>query len=269
MCSIFGKLEGEKLIIGKSFDWVQYGGNICFIPSYRSYGVNTIGCCYFEQMGSDRAYEGINEKGLFISTIALPTMGEEERKLTPLRMNSLSMVRYVLERATNAEEAMYILKSFTIDYRIRYGWPKVHYFIADTKNNIGIYEEGVYEEIVNLGVGEYRALTNQSVTSKFDCIRYEKMRKFLDQNKVIDEHKCIEVLDMVKQEDLTAWSSIYDIKEKKFSVFIEQNFENKYDFDLDKCLGIGRFSVDFAELKLNTKVMNRKRNEGYYNLEVF
>lgn len=117
MCSIFGKLQGEKLIIGKSFDWVQYGGNVCFVPSYRSYGVSTIGCCFIEQMWSDRAYEGINEK--------------------------------------------------------------------------------------------------------------------------------------------------------KFSVFIEQNFKNKYDFNLEKYLRIGKFSVDFVELKLNTKVLSRKRNKDYSSLEIF
>lgn len=171
MCSIFGKLEGEKLIIGKSFDWVQYGGNICFIPSHRSYGVNTIGCCFIEQMGSDRVYEGINEKGVFVSAIALPTRGEEGRQITPLKINSLSMVRCLLERATNVEEAMFIIKSFTIDYRIKYGWPKVQYFFADPENTIGIYEEGFYEEITKLNKEEYMALTNESVKSKVDCIR--------------------------------------------------------------------------------------------------
>ncbi|KMT22148.1 linear amide C-N hydrolase [Clostridium cylindrosporum] len=269
MCTVFGKLQDEKLIIGKSFDWVQYGGNICFVPSYRSYGVNTIGCCFFEQMGSDRAYEGMNEKGLFVSTIALPTMGEEDRELTPLKINSLSMVRFILERASNVSEAMHIVKSFTIDYRIKYGWPKVHYFFADTGNNIGIYEENVFEEIINLNSEEYRILTNRSVESKIECIRYNKVKDFLEKNKVIKEVECIDILSMVKQESLTAWSTIYDINELKFSVFIEQNFENKYDFDLRKCLNKGKFSVDFAELKLNTKVMKRKRNEGYVKLEIF
>lgn len=269
MCSIFGKLEGEKLIIGKNFDWVQYGGNVCFVPSYRSYGVNTIGCCFIEQMGRDRAYEGMNEKGLIVSAIALPTMGEEERKLTPLKMNSLSMVRYILERASNVEEAMYIVKSFTIDYRIKYGWPKVQYYFADDKNNIGIYEEGVYEEITKLNTGEYKFLTNKSVKSNISCVRNEKIEEFLSENKSLGEKECINILSLVNQEDLTAWSTIYDVQNKKFSLFIEQNFENKYEFDLKKCLSKGEFSIDFAELKLNTKVMSRKRNNGYCSLEVF
>ena len=51
MCTIFAKCEEEGLIVGRSFDWVQFGGNICFEPSYRSYGVNTIGHCSIEQLG--------------------------------------------------------------------------------------------------------------------------------------------------------------------------------------------------------------------------
>lgn len=267
MCSIFGKLQDEKIVIAKNFDWVQYGGNICFVPSYRSYGISTIGCSFIEQMGSDRVYEGMNEKGLFVSAIALPTIGEDVRKSTPLKINSLSMVKFILERATDVEEGISIIKSFTIDYRIKYGWPKVQYFLVDPQNNVGIYEEGVFEEIVNLTKGEYRALTNQSIKSKRDCIRYEKIKGFLDKDQFIGEKECIDILSMVTQERLTAWSSIYDINEKKFSIFIEQKFENKYDFDLKKSLNIGKFSVDFAELKLNTKVMSRKRNEGFYSLE--
>lgn len=269
MCTVFGKLEKENLIIGRSFDWVQYGGNICFVPSYRSYGINTIGCCFIEQMGSDRAYEGMNKEGLFVAVVALPTRYEEERKSTPLMINSLSMVRYILERASSVDEAMIIVKSFTIDYKIRYGWPKVQYFFADTENNVGIYEEGVFEENVTLDTGEYRLLTNKSVTSDVNCNRYNKIKDILDKCEVVDEKKCMNIISKVKQENLTAWSSIYNIKDKKFTICIEQNFEDEYNFDLEKCLNKGKYSVDFAELKLNTKVMKRKRNKGYIELDIF
>ena len=269
MCTVFGKRERENLIIGRSFDWVQYGGNICFVPSYRSYGVNTIGCCFIEQMGSDRAYEGINEEGLFVAVVALPTRKEEERKLTPLNINSLSMVRYILERARSVEEALFIVKSFTIDYKIRYGWPKVQYFFADIQNNIGIYEEGVYEENTSLNIGEYKLLTNKSVTSSMNCNRYNKIKDVLKKDIIINEDNCMDIISMVKQEDLTAWSSTYNINSKSFSICIEQNFNDKYNFDLDKCLKKGKYSVDFAELKLNSKVMKRKRNKGFIELEIF
>lgn len=268
MCTIFGKCENDKLIISRNFDWVQYGGKIYFTPSYRSYGINTIACCYIEQMGKDTAYEGINEKGLFATVIALPTIKDEDRALTPMTIHSLGMVKYILERASNVEEAMFIVKNFTIDYRIKYGLPKVQYFFADTTNSVGIYEEGVYEEVVKLKNGEYRLLTNQSVTSKLGCSRYDKINEILNRNENIDENACIDIMDKVKQEKLTAWTSVYNLNDLDFVLCLEQDFETRYRFNLNKNLKKGVHSIDFAELKLNTRVMNRKRNKDFVHLDI-
>jgi penicillin V acylase-like amidase (Ntn superfamily) len=268
MCTVFGKVEKDGIVVGRSFDWVQYGGNICFVPSYRSYGINTIGCSFIEQMGEDRAYEGINEEGLFVAVVALPTMGEVKREVTPLRINSLSMVRYILERARSVDEAFYIAKSFTIDYRIKYGWPKVQYFFADSQNKVGIYEEGVFEEKAALGLGEYRIITNKSVNSDSECRRFNKIQEILNKNSSLDDKSLMDIISKVKQEKLTAWSSVYNITERSFTICIEQNFENKYSFNLVDCLKQGRFSIDFAELKLNTKVLKRKRNQDFSPLEI-
>lgn len=268
MCTIFSKCEDEKLIIARSFDWVQYGGKVYFTPSYRSYGINTIGYSYIEQMGQDTAYEGLNEYGLLAAVIALPTTGKEERNLSPMTLHSLGMVKYILERARNVEEAMFIIKKFTIDYRIEYGLPKVQYFFADRSNTVGIYEEDVYEEVVELNNGEYRLLTNQSVTSKIGCSRYNKIDEILKQNEKIDQDRCIHILDEAKQEKLTAWSTIYDLENLEFTFYLEQDFKTKYRFSLEKNLKKGQHSVDFAELKLNTRVMNRKRNTVFLELDI-
>lgn len=268
MCTIFAKREKEGLIIGRSFDWVQLGGNINFVPPYRSYGTRTIGTCFIEQLGEDKPYEGINEKGLMVAVLALPTIREEKRDLSPLIMNCDGMVRYILERASAVDEALYIIKQFTLDYGIKYGLPKVQYFIADANDKVGIYEEGVYEEIVTLDVGEYRMLTNQTVTENPTCIRYKKIKSILDEGNIIDEDHCMDIASQAKQEGLTAWTSVYNLKNKEFILCVGQNFDIKYRFNIEKCLSKGRSSIDFAELKLNSKVMNRKRTEGFSYLEI-
>ncbi|TJX14923.1 linear amide C-N hydrolase [Tissierella creatinini] len=269
MCTIFAKREEEGLIIGRSFDWVQLGGNINFLPPYRSYGTRTIGTCFIEQLGEDKPYEGINERGLLVAVVALPTIREEKRELSPLIMNCDGMVRFILERASTVDEALYIIKQFTLDYGIKYGLPKVQYFFADSDDKVGIYEEGVYEESVDLKVGEYRMLTNQSVTSDNGCIRYNKIKAILDEGNVIDEETCMEISSKAKQEYLTAWTSVYNLKKKEFILCVDQNFDIKYRFNIEKCLRKGRYSMDFAELKLNSKVMNRKRNDGFFHLDTF
>lgn len=268
MCTIFAKREKEGLIIGRSFDWVQLGGNINFVPPYRSYGTRTIGTFFIEQLGEDKPYEGMNEKGLMVAVVALPTIREEKREIKALTMNCDGMVRYILERSSTVDEALYIIKQFSLDYGIKYGLPKVQYFIVDANDKVAIYEEGVYEEIVTLDVGDYRLLTNQTVTENPTCTRYKKIKSILDQGKIIDEEYCMDIASQAKQEELTAWTSVYTPKKKEFILCIDQNFDVKYRFNIEKCLSKGRSSIDFAELKLNTKVMARKRNEGFSYLDI-
>ncbi|MCK9267474.1 MAG: hypothetical protein M0P14_02030 [Alkaliphilus sp.] len=269
MCTIFAKCEEEGLIVGRSFDWVQFGGNICFEPSYRSYGVNTIGHCSIEQLGIDRPYEGINEKGLLAAALALSTTKEEQGELTPLVINCQGMLKYILERAGTVDEAFYIIKQFTLDYERKYGFPKIQFFFADTDNKVGIYEENIYEENVTLDVGEYRMLTNQSATDSLRYSRDKKIKNILDENRKIDTDYCMDIVSQAKQEELTAWSSVYIPRDKMFFLCIDQNFDKKYKFDLEKCLKKGRYSIDFAELKLNAKVMGRKRNKGFVELDTY
>lgn len=269
MCTVFAKCEEEGLIIGRSFDWVQFGGNINFEPSYRSYGINTIGNCFIEQLGRDRPYEGLNENGLFAAALALSTSKEEKGNPTPLIINCQGMLKYILERANTVDEALYIIKQFTLDYQRKYGFPKIQYFFADMNNKVGIYEEGVYEENVILDVGEYRMLTNQPATDSLRYSRHKKVKDILDKNQKIEENYCMEIASQAKQKELTAWSSVYIPKDKVFLLCIDQNFDKKYKFDLEKCLEKGRHSIDFAELKLNARVMNRKRNKGFLELDTY
>ncbi len=268
MCTVFAKCEEEGLIIGRSFDWVQFGGNINFEPPYRSYGTNTIGNCFIDQLGNDRPYEGINENGLIAIALALSTAKGEEKQLSPLSMNCQGMLKYILERASTVDEAFYIIKSFTLDYRRKYGFPKIHYFFADVNNKVGIYEEGTYEENVILNVGEYRMLTNQSATSNLKYTKNEKTENILGKSQNVDEDCCMDIVAQAKQEELTAWSSVYIPRDRAFLLCIDQNFDKKYKFDLQKCLKKGKYSIDFAELTLNSRAMNRKRNEGFSELDI-
>lgn len=271
MCTIFAKKEEQGLIIGRNFDWVQFGGNIYFQPPYRSYGSMTLGICYIEQLGKDKPYEGINEKGLLGGIMALPTKANDESERSPIRMSAQGLLKFILERANTVEEALHISNGITMEFGVRYGIPKVQYFFADASDRVGIYEQDVYFENVALEVGDYRILTNQSATVDDDmkCNRFKKLKSILDRNDKLDENKAFEVLSQVKESELTAWTTVYDLKKKFFSLCLEQNYGDKFKFDVDKCLRKGAYSIDFAELKLNVKVMKRKRNEGYFPLDTY
>src|SRR5699024_6845981 len=110
------------------FDWLQFGGNIYFVPPYRSYGSMTLGICYIEQLGYDKPYEGINEKGLFGGIMALPTSAKDEEEPGSLRMAAQGLLKFILERATTVDEALYISNKIKLDFGVKLGVPKVQYF---------------------------------------------------------------------------------------------------------------------------------------------
>lgn len=271
MCTIFAKREEKGLVIGRNFDWVQFGGNIYFQPPYRSYGSMTLGICYIEQLGRDKPYEGINEKGLFGGIMALPTTVRDEAEPSPLKMSAQGLLKFILERAATVDDALYISNRITMEFGVSLGVPKVQYFFADADDKVGIYEQGVYEENVALDIGEYRILTNQSATKENEakCKRYKRIKNLLDKNEKLDEEKTLYTIAEAKEVDLTAWTTVYNLKAKEFILCLEQNFDDKFKFNVDKCLSKGAYSIDFAELKLNAKVMKRKRNDGYFPLDIY
>lgn len=271
MCTIFAKREEEGLVIGRNFDWVQFGGNIYFSTPYRSYGSMTLGICYIEQLGKDKPYEGINEKGLFGAIMALPTRAEDESDPSPLSMSAQGLMKFILERATTVAEALHISNSITMEFGVRLGVPKVQFFFADANDRVGIYEQGVFTESVALELGDYRILTNQSASLEEDkkCKRYRTIKNILKKNEKLDHEKTMEVISQAKETELTAWTTVYNLKDREFTLCLEQNYKDKFKFSLDKCLSKGSYSIDFAELKLNAKVMKRKRNDGYFPVDIY
>ena len=79
----------------------------------------------------------------------------------------------------------------------------------------------------------------------------------------------MDIVSKASQEELTAWTCVYIPREGFFSLCIDQNFDSQFNFDIKKCLKKGRYSIDFAELKLNARVMNRKRNDGFIEWDTY
>lgn len=249
MCSIFGvKVNENDLIVGRNFDWILHGGIIHFKTPYSSYGINTLGFCMIEQMGEDRPYEGINEKGLFVGMAAVVNSKINECDFE--FMNDLGIMRFVLERASNVEQAIQVIKSFRLNYMQDQKYPKVHYFFADSSGTIALYEEDENESYKKLNKGEWSAITNFSTKYLLPCDRYDKIAEYLSAGRVFDLDSASKLLECVIQPQSTIWSSVYDLSLKKFSIYVEQDYINKYTFALNEELLKGNHSIDFGTLKL-------------------
>ncbi len=248
MCSIFGiKINKNDLIVGRNFDWSQLGGKIHFIPPYSSYGIMTYGICLIEQIGIDRPYEGINEKGLFVGMAAVENSQIHKSKF--IYMNNLGLIKFILERAGTVEEALSIAKKFKLYYMQDEGYPKVHYFFADVEGNVAIYEEDEYESKDQLNEGEWKAITNFSLNNVLPCARFEKISEDLSDKKVVDLRSAAELLSQVKQ-DSTVYSSVYNLSRRELVVYVERDFNNGYSFNLAEELKKGNHCIDFGSLKI-------------------
>ncbi len=253
MCTILAyKNKDDKTIIGRNFDWIQTGGSVHFVPPARSYGIETSGMVLFEQMGEYMPYDGINDKGLFVGMAAVV---DSDIKPGFKDMNDLGLIRFILERASTAEEALYIAKKQDIYYLEDRGYPKVHYMFADKDNNLIIYEEYRGEKKVQLDNDAVEVITNNSCFGNNPCERKEKVRESFENN--FPNISTRQLLEEVKQEELTVYSMEYDLSERSIKVWIEQDFENEHLFNV-KDVEKGKKSLDFGTLKL---LANMRRNQ--------
>ena len=96
----------------------QKCGTIHFIPPKRVYGSMSHGICLIEQLGTDRPFDGINDKGLFIGIAGLPDNISRisNKRNSKLKINDLGIVKYVLERVSSVREALSIFKSSKIEH---------------------------------------------------------------------------------------------------------------------------------------------------------
>lgn len=254
MCTIFSyKTEDEKIFIGRNFDWLQKGGRIHIQPPSRSYGLKTNGMIFIEQMGDDRPYDGINDKGLFVGMAAVVNTKIKDGFKD---MNNLGLVKFILERASTAEEALIIAKRHSLDYMENLAYPKVHYMFADKYNNVIIYEEDKFEKHMKLKMNDGEVITNFAYYNMLPCDRNEKVKKHFN-NKIKDEKNIKSILEEVKQEESTIYSAIYDLQQGVLKIWLEQDYTYEHKFNISD-ITKGKDIIDFGELKLKAELNSCK-----------
>ena len=248
-CALYAYMSEEGLLIGRNFDWLQRGGTVEFVSEDRVYGVPTKRFIQLQQMGSDRPFEGINSSGLFIAMAAVvdSPIQEDFNAEKPL-IDALGLMRLVLERAENTEQAIALMSSFKIDYYQAHNYPKAHYMIADPSGKVAIYEEGKDVIMKTLSAGESLSLTNFQVNSQIPCERLNALNEFIHTGEKSPVEEMFDAMNEAYVET-TIWTSIYNLNEKNISLAIEE------DRDIPIKIGFDDFqvyhrSVDLGELKM-------------------
>jgi len=67
-CTVFNAYKGGLALVGRNFDWDEYGGNIWFLPASGT----KHGIVIFEQIRKSMPFEEMNDQGLFVGMAAVP-----------------------------------------------------------------------------------------------------------------------------------------------------------------------------------------------------
>ncbi|MCS7202478.1 MAG: linear amide C-N hydrolase [Dictyoglomus sp.] len=255
-CSIFWVRDNfGHVLVGRNFDNDKEGGRIWFIPpSEGKYGIVIL-----EQLGKNMPYEGMNEKGLFIGISAVPNTLTPFEFLKPIRI-SLEMVKIVLERAQNVDEAIEIFSKYYVIFGTFLGNPVVHYLIVDRMGNSAVIEYVDGKKVILKNSFKTQILTNHFISKEIyisesptSLERYDIIRENLVNIKTQEIVK--RFLDRVKQET-TCWSSIYYLDRKIIQVKYREN--DFIEFDLYKEFQSPPHGYDLKNMNLESPMPYRE-----------
>jgi metal-dependent hydrolase (beta-lactamase superfamily II) len=254
-CSLFAALGDEgAMLYGRNFDWRFSPGLLLFTEPPDGYA--SVSMVDIEYLGfgagnaenlADREpedlqdllyapwlpFDGMNETGLAVGMAAVPAGGvrPDPDKET---IDSLAVIREILDHAGTVDEALAILQGYNIEWG---GGPPLHYLVAGTDGG---------SVLVEFYQGEMRVLTNEhpwQVATNFlvssvsgsphgRCWRYDTVSDALAGARgQISRSQAMDLLSNVAQEN-TQWSVVYDIGDGSVGVVMGQMYDQLHTFHL-------------------------------------
>jgi len=255
-CSLFAALgDGEKPLYGRNFDWRYSPGLLLFTDppdGYASVSMVDIGYLVPASEVQDLMtlpleareplleapfwpFDGMNEQGLVVGMAAVP---ESEMPYDANRetIDSLRVIREMLDHARDVDEAIAILGGYNVEWD---GGPALHYLIADAAGRSALVEFHAGEMILIASPGgePWHVATNH-LRSTIDedepsgCWRYDTIRRRLaaaEGSLAIGD--AIDLLTEVAQEN-TQWSVVYDLSAGSVHIAMGRAYENEHVFSL-------------------------------------
>ncbi|NIS81242.1 MAG: linear amide C-N hydrolase [Anaerolineales bacterium] len=254
-CSLFAALGDQgNMYFGRNFDWEYSPALLLFTDPPDGYAsVSMVDIAYFGFTGNEAVtvtdlplaerqalldapfmpFDGMNEQGLVIGMAAVPpgNMIPDPGKTT---LGSLQVIRLILDRAANVQEAIDIFHSYNVVMR---GGPPLHYLIADSHGQAVLVEFHQGEIVVIPNQAPWHQATNflrASVGESTEgvCWRYDRIQQRLtESNGKLDSVEALELLRDVAQEG-TQWSVVYGISGGDVSVAMGRAFGETHTFRL-------------------------------------
>jgi len=232
-CSLFTAYgDPDEILYGRNFDWDFSPALLLFMDPPGGYASVSMVDIYYLGFGGDQAFgiedlsfeeqvglldapyipfDGMNEAGLVVGMAAVPpgNMWEDPAKET---IDSLMVIRKVLDQAATIDEAVDIIRSYNIDM----GSTPIHYLISEKSGRSALIEFLKGEVVVLPNENDWQMATNflmseTSTSREISCGRYRAIDEMLSTlDGKISPGQAMTLLDDVAQPS-TQWSVVYRV----------------------------------------------------------
>jgi hypothetical protein len=257
-CSLFAALgDPENRLFGRNFDWRYSPAVLLFTDRPDAGGYASVSMVDIAYLGFDDGrveltslplaarrrlldapnwpFDGMNEAGVAVGMAAVPQADERHDPGKPA-IDSLRVMRMILDRAGSVDEAVAILKQYNIAWE---GGPPLHYLVADRSGRAALVEFHGGEIVVLHNAGPWHAATNFTRSAIVrdaagQCWRYDALvRRLTDTNGQLSPSAALSLLRAVAQtESATQWSVVYDMNSGRVDVVIGQRYDEPHTFRL-------------------------------------
>ena len=257
-CSLFAALgDPEGRLFGRNFDWRYSPALLLFSDrpaagGYASVSMVDIAYLGFDDRSVDLTtlplaerrglldapswpFDGMNEAGVAVGMAAVPSADERHDPGKPT-IDSLEVMRAILDRAGSVDEAVAILGQYNIDWE---GGPPLHYLVADRSGRAALVEFHGGQIVVLPNTGPWHAATNFTRSAVAgdaagQCHRFDTLvRRLTDAGGALDPRAALDLLQAVAQtESATQWSVVYGMSTGQVDVVMGRRYRQAHTFRL-------------------------------------
>jgi hypothetical protein len=257
-CSLFAALgDAENRLFGRNFDWRYSPGLLLFTDRPAAGGYASVSMVDIAYLGfGDGAvdlttlplaerralldapgwpFDGMNEAGVAVGMATVP-QADERRDPGKPSIDSLRVMREILDCAGSVDEAVAILKQYNVAWE---GGPPLHYLVADRAGRAALVEFYGGEIAVMPNAGLWHAATNftrSAVTGDAagQCPRYDTLvRRLTEAHGALDPRSALGLLQAVAQtQSATQWSVVYGMSTGTVEVVMGRKYHQAHTFKL-------------------------------------
>ena len=186
--------------------------------------------------------DGMNEKGLAIGVLLIKDEATKQDTDKP-DLTTTSLMRAVLDKAANVDEAITIFESFDMNASANASY---HFQIVDKDGNSAVIE---YIDnnlsVIRKEDDKHQFLTNFLISEEKYGFgkghdRYEILEKSINEKEgIFEEEEAMLLLESVSQDIIdetdpmeTQWSAVYNLEDLTVDIVINKNYDKVYSYSL-------------------------------------